>query len=289
MWPASPSIDFLILWLLKQVGCRIVYSAHNPIQHDHKKRNVQEMTRIYHQVDHVIALTNYTRQEIIKLAGIPYEDISVITHGDFGYVFSQSSINKSLAEDIRRKAKGRKILTFLGIIRPYKGLEYFIKAFPLIKHALTDVFFLVAGSTRFANQQQLKMLIAENCAPEECHVDMRYLPIEDMKAYLSVTDILVQPYINASQSGNTVMAYSEGIPVISTNVGGLSEMVEDGQTGYIIPPKDSQAIAGAAKKCFENDNWTKLSENAAKVAAEKYSWETITAQTLAVYQNVLGR
>lgn len=287
MWPASPSIDSFVLWIFKKIGCRIVYTAHNPIQHDHKKRNVKEMMRIYHQTDHVIALTNYTRKEIIKLTGMPNEQISVIAHGDYGYVFSKYSNNESLAEEVLRKASGRRILAFMGIIRPYKGLEYFIKAFPLIKNAKSDVFFLVAGSSRFTNQQQLKNLIAENCAPEECHVDMRYLPVEDMKAYLSVTDVLIQPYVTASQSGNTAMAYSEGVPVISTNVGGLGEMVEDGQTGYIIPPQDPQAIADAVEKCFENNNWPDLSKNARKISMERYSWDILADQTLAAYQKAL--
>ena len=110
------------------------------------------------------------------------------------------------------------------------------------------------------------------------------MPVEDVKAYLSVIDVLVQPYISASQSGNTVMAYAAGVPVISTNVGGLGEMTENGKTGYVIAPGDPEAIADALGKCFEGDNYEKMSRNARLAAAEQFNWEKIAEQTAAVYR-----
>ena len=116
--------------------------------------------------------------------------------------------------------------------------------------------------------------------------DIRFVPVEDIKAYLSVIDVLVQPYISASQSGNTAMAYAAGVPVISTNVGGLAEMTEDRKTGYVITPGDPEAIADAVSKCFENDNYEKMSQNACRAAAEQFNWEKIAEQTAAVYRQV---
>jgi len=96
--------------------------------------------------------------------------------------------------------------------------------------------------------------------------------------------VLVQPYISASQSGNTVMAYAAGVPVISTNVGGLAEMTEDGKTGYVIAPGDPEAIADAVGKCFKDDNYEKVSQNARQAATGQFNWEKIAEQTAAVYR-----
>jgi glycosyltransferase involved in cell wall biosynthesis len=84
------------------------------------------------------------------------------------------------------------------------------------------------------------------------------------------------------------MAYSLGIPVVCTDVGGLAEMVEDGRTGYVVPPKDPQAIADAVAKCLEGDNLAKMSDHAQQVAVEQYSWEKIAEQTADIYHHLAG-
>ena len=80
------------------------------------------------------------------------------------------------------------------------------------------------------------------------------------------------------------MAYSSGVPVISTDVGGLGEMTENGKTGYVIAPGSPQAIADAIIKCFEGENYEKMSRNARRAAAEQFNWEKIAEQTAALYR-----
>jgi len=283
MWAVLPTVDLFAIKVLRSCGCQVVYTAHDPYPHEFGTARLRKVSRIYRQVDHIIALTDFTRREIVKHVGISPEKISVIVHGDFNYVLGQYPTNESLVDKVQQEAGDKRVITFLGLIRPYKGLEYFVKAFQLIKRQRPDTFFLIAGSTRFTDQKQLEELISQHCEPKDLYIDLRYLPISDMKAYLSVTDVLIQPYIRASQSGNTVMAYSAGVPVICTDVGGLAEMVEDGRTGYVVPPEDPQAIADAVKRCFENNNHATMSENARRAAVEKYGWDAIAAQTIEVY------
>ena len=284
IWVVSPQLDYLLIRLLQLTGCHIVYTAHNPFPHEPKAGDVRKYSRIYQRVDHVIALTNYTRNEIMAHCGILAGKISVLPHGDYEALFSRYGCNDALAKKVRQKAAGRKIIAFLGHIRPYKGLEVFIDAFGLIKQRMSQSFFLVAGSVLIGDKKDLEEKLAKSCKPEDIWTDLRFVPVEDIKAYLSVIDVLVQPYISASQSGNTVMAYAAGVPVISTNVGGLAEMTEDGKTGYVIAPGDPQAIADAIIKCFEADNYEKMSRNARRAAAEQFNWEKIAEQTAAIYR-----
>jgi glycosyltransferase involved in cell wall biosynthesis len=151
---------------------------------------------------------------------------------------------------------------------------------------MPESFFLVAGSLLIGNKEELEEKLARSCRPEDLWADIRFLPVEDLKAYLSVTNVLVQPYTSASQSGNTAMAYAAGIPVISTNVGGLGEMTEDGTTGYVIGPCDPEAIANAVAKCFERDNCSKMADNARRAVKEQYGWEKIAERTANVYHHI---
>jgi glycosyltransferase involved in cell wall biosynthesis len=288
IWIVSPRLDYWLIRLLQLKGCRVIYTAHNPFPHEPKAGDIQKYCRIYKKVDHVIALTKYTRNEITIHCGIPYEKISVLPHGDYEALFSRYDLNNNLAKEVRQKVGDRKIIAFLGHIRPYKGLEIFVDAFGLIKQRMPGSFFLIAGSVLVGNKKDWEEKLAESCKFEDLWTDLRFVPVEDIKAYLSVIDVLVQPYISASQSGNTVMAYVAGVPVISTNVGGLAEMTEDGKTGYVIAPGDPEAIADAVSKCFKNDNYEKMSQNVRRAAVEQFSWEKIAEQTAALYRQVIS-
>jgi glycosyltransferase involved in cell wall biosynthesis len=283
MNPVFATFDYWMIKLMQRIGCGVVFTAHNPFPHEEKASSAKGFSRIYHQLDHIIALTNFTRNEIVSRAGISEKKISVIPHGDFGYIFSQYSSNDELVDKVREAASGRHIIAFLGLIRPYKGLKFFIQAFPLIKQLRPDTFFLIAGSLLIGDKKELEEMLHQSSESDSLCVDIRFLPISDFKAYLSVTDILVQPYISASQSGNTVMAYSEGIPVISTDVGGLPEMVEDGRTGYVIRPQNPKVIAEAVAKCLDDDILQKMSNRARMLASDKYNWQAIASKTLKIY------
>ena len=288
IWVVSPCLDYWLIRLLQLIGRHVIYTAHNAFPHEPKAGDIRKYSRIYQRVDHIIALTNYTRNEIMTHCGIPSEKISVLPHGDYEALFSRYGRNDNLAKNIRQKAGRRKIIAYLGHIRPYKGLEVFVDSFELIKQLMPDSFFLVAGSVLVGNKKNWEEKLAESCKSDDLWTDLRFVPVEDIKAYLSVIDVLVQPYISASQSGNTVMAYAAGVPVISTNVGGLAEMTEDGKTGYIIAPGNPEEIADAISKCFEGDNYEKMSQNARRAAIEQFNWENIAEQTAAVYRQAIS-
>ena len=80
------------------------------------------------------------------------------------------------------------------------------------------------------------------------------------------------PYVSATQSGIVQIAYNYDRPVVTTNVGGLPEVVHDGRTGYLVPPGDPGALAAAIARFFDED---RAAEFAAAVAVEKrkYSWD----------------
>ena len=64
--------------------------------------------------------------------------------------------------------------------------------------------------------------------------------------------VVALPYIEASQSGVVPLAYMHMKPVVATTVGGLPEMVDDGRTGYLVPPRDEQALATAVVRLLRD-------------------------------------
>ena len=90
--------------------------------------------------------------------------------------------------------------------------------------------------------------------------------------YFAAADIVVLPYESATQSGIVQIAYGFEKPVIATKVGGLPEVVLDGKTGYVVPPKDHHALAEAVCRFFRENKSEEFTENVRK-EAYRYSWD----------------
>ena len=81
----------------------------------------------------------------------------------------------------------------------------------------------------------------------------RYVPNEDVPDYFAACDLVMVPYLTATQSGIVQMAFGFDRPVVASRVGGLPEAVKDGETGYLVPPGDPAAIAEAVTDFFRNE------------------------------------
>ena len=83
--------------------------------------------------------------------------------------------------------------------------------------------------------------------------------------------MVVLPYRSATQSAIVQTAFGRGKPVITTNVGGLAEAVEDGRTGLIVPPENPPALAEAIERYFAHDLENEFSENI-EAGNGRFSW-----------------
>ena len=97
-----------------------------------------------------------------------------------------------------------------------------------------------------------------------------FIPDSAVSTYFCASDLVVQPYKSATQSGVTQIAYHFNKPMIITNVGGLAEFVPDGKVGYIVEPVELD-IANAILKFYDENKEEEFSGNAA-VEKLKYTW-----------------
>jgi glycosyltransferase involved in cell wall biosynthesis len=101
--------------------------------------------------------------------------------------------------------------------------------------------------------------------------------------------VVVLPYVEATQSGVIPVAYSFGKPVVATTVGGLPAQVDDGKTGYLVPPRDERALADAVVRLLCNrDLRRQLGANGKRKVTAECSPEIVARNTLAVYQLAAG-
>jgi glycosyltransferase involved in cell wall biosynthesis len=140
------------------------------------------------------------------------------------------------------------VMLFFGFVRQYKGLEYLLRAMPEVLRNV-QVKLLIVGEFWEDKEPYLKTIEELELQGDVVVVD-RYVPNEEVGLYFSAADVVVLPYVDATQSAIVSLAYAFGKPVITTHVGGLPEVVRNGETGLVVPPRDDKALAEAIVRFF---------------------------------------
>jgi len=181
-----------------------------------------------------------------------------------------NKINKYLARQQLNIDKDINLILFFGLIRDYKGLDILLKA--LSNEILKDknLKLLVAGEF-YSDSANYYKIIEENNLKDKVILTNGFVPDSEVAKYFCASDLVVQPYKTATQSGVTQIAYHFNIPMIVTNVGGLPELVPDGIAGYVVEPEPN-AIANAINKYFSDNKINEFTNNIS-IEKTKYSWE----------------
>jgi glycosyltransferase involved in cell wall biosynthesis len=177
-------------------------------------------------------------------------------------------ISKEFARNLLRLAQGKYIL-FFGYIRKYKGLSILIDAMKYLSD-LKDLKLLVVGEF-YEDEEKYRTQVEEEKLGERVIFYSDYVPNEEVVKFFCASDVVVLPYLSATQSGIVQIAYQFGKPVISTNVGGLAEVLIDGKTGFIVPPNNSVALADAIRNFYDEGKGDDFSRNALE-EKKKYTW-----------------
>jgi glycosyltransferase involved in cell wall biosynthesis len=168
----------------------------------------------------------------------------------------------------------RRVALFLGLIRAYKGVDVLIHAASRLP-AENDWLLLVAGEPWGdlgpAIQQQVRDLGAE----DRVHLRLQWLPESEVPAALAAADLVVLPYRSGSQSAVAPLALAAGLPVLSTQVGGLAEVVQDGVNGLLVEPGSVDALARAFEE-LDRENLAKLAEGA-RASRPRLTWDGYAA------------
>ena len=205
---------------------------------------------------------------------VPSYKVEVIPLGDFSFYaqYQRSDIKPLESSNI----------LFFGRIVSYKGLDYLIEAGKLIKEHIPDVTITIAGEGEFTKYAKLigqdgKFIILN-----------RFIPNEEVAEIFGKASLVVLPYIAGTQSGIITIAGAFKKPVVVTDVGNFSEVVENGKTGFIVPPKNANALAEAIIRLLKDDKLRReIGENAYKAMKEKFSWDDIAQKTLEVYKEAI--
>lgn len=193
-------------------------------------------------------------------------------YDNFGDKIPKAMARKELGLDPEMK-----YILFFGFIREYKGLDLLLEALADKRFAGSEIRLLVAGEFYSDPEPYMKM-IREHALEERVILRNDFIPDGDVKYYFSASDLVVQPYRSATQSGISQIAYHFDKPMIVTNVGGLPEIVPHGRVGYVVERNPGE-IASAIIDFYEKGLEEEFAGNAAR-EKQKYSWNNMVETIL---------
>ena len=176
---------------------------------------------------------------------------------------------------------------FFGFIRDYKGLDLLLEAFADERFAPTargggdqpagasSPKLIVAGEY-YGNREAYEAQIARLGIADRLELRTDFIPNDEVRYYFGAADLVVQPYKTATQSGISQMAYHFGVPMVVTAVGGLPEIVPDGEAGYVVEP-DPRPIADAVHRYFADADREAFRARVLRLA-EGFAWPALVAR-----------
>lgn len=250
----------------------LVVTVHDPSRHigENSHRIVDwALDRACYQAQQRVVHAPQMKDLLVQRFSVGSETVHVVPHILIG--------DDSILQD-EREVEGS--ILFFGRIWEYKGLEYLIKAEPLITAKFPKATFVIAGTGEDFSRYRQMMVHHDRFIVHNEHVS------DSKRAELfRRASIVVLPYIEASQSGVIPIAYSFEKAVVATNVGGLPAMVDHGHSGYLVPPRNSEALAEAIILLLENSELrSQFGRNGRRKLNTECAPEVVAGKTLAVYR-----
>jgi len=232
--------------------------------------------RMYRNVP--IVTSESTKDDLVKIIGMPEDNIHVINYGVDQEVY-KPGIEKSSTPHI----------VYLGRIRRFKGIHFLIQAMKHVVEAIPSARASIVGKGSPTYEYELRKLTEDLGLSR--NIDFYDLGFKDslqMKVeLLQKAWILVFPSVREGFGLTVVEANACGTPAVTTNVPGLRNTVKDHETGILVPPKDADALAEAITEMLtDRELRARLSRNSIEWS-RNFDWDKTSDQMLTVLKNAI--
>ncbi|MGB9073630.1 MAG: glycosyltransferase family 4 protein [Terriglobales bacterium] len=277
------------IWFLKYVrrlGCKIVYTVHNVLPHENGERYRARYAKVYRLVDHFICHDPHAQAALAAEFQVPPDTVSIVPHGP---LFSpahdctprQARAKTGLSPDAC-------IVLWQGIIRPYKGISFLLKAWKAACQAGLQATLVIVGTGEKDVVEAVAQEVQALDIASSVRLDFRFVSVEMLEAYHLAADILVYPYTAITTSGALMTGMGYGKAMIASALPAFEEMLQNDKNALLVPYGDVDGWAGAlARLASDADLRARLGGRLQASCAGTPRWTDIACETLRVYEQVL--
>jgi glycosyltransferase involved in cell wall biosynthesis len=278
-------IECVFLLLLRLLGVRLVFTAHNVLPHENSPIDRLLLFGAYRAARRIIVHSEYMKNKLTKGFRIDREKVIVIPCGNFDHYIPIEPMSRAKARRDLSLSERDHVALFFGFIREYKGLDLLLDAFEICTAQGRPFRLVVAGGVHPSElEDRYRRRIDRISADGSIVFHAGFIPSEMVAAYFIGCDVVILPYKETDHSGIVHLAYSFGRPVIATDVGDFSEIIENGKTGYILEENNADCLARTLLRAFSrNVSLADMGAYARQKSDANYSWSEIALRTRNLY------
>jgi len=253
----------------KRDTTKVLFICDNVIPHEHRPGDAAFTRYAFGPVDGFIAQSETVQRDLLRFwPKAKFRNVPHPVYNIFGALKEKVAARAALGITAPR------IILFFGYIRRYKGLHVLLDAMAALDPSLS-IHLLVVGEF-YDDKEKYQEQIAALGITDRVTIRSEYVSNASVGGYFSAADVVVLPYISATQSGIAQIAYNFDKPVIATAVGGLAEVVVDNVTGFLVPPEEPQALARAISRFFIEGKENVFAANV-REEKKKYTWSALVS------------
>lgn len=235
-------------------------------------------------LDAVVAVSRKMADAAERLA-VPRRPVEVVPNGADRAIFFPRAVEEARAR--LGLPQHEKIVSYVGKLVPRKGVDTLIEAMGILAGRDTPTPLLVV-----AGIGELRESMEARAAELGIAGRVRFLgklPHDDVPLAMAAGDVFVLPSLSEGLPTVVCEAMSCGRPVVATAVDGTPEIVRDGETGFLVPPKDPAALAAALAQVLDDPALAaRMSYRADVIAAERYTWDANARDMERIYSELLA-
>ena len=237
------------------------------------------------RANRVIAVSDFTRQELKKYYNIPESRIRVIHNGVDTHKFQPAIDKQKIKTELGLNPDDQVILS-VGRLYARKGLFTLIDAMPSVVKRFKRVKFVISGKGQSDEMAKLNAH-AERLGVKDNIIFTGYYPDKKLPKLYQSADVFAFSTFYEHHPFAVLEALSTGLPVVTTTVGGIAETIETGRNGLLVNPADSKQFSDSLLYLLEHQaEAVEMGIKARKTIVDKYDWSILVKETMRVYEEV---
>ncbi len=223
--------------------------------------------------DGVIAVSHSVKMQLVERYGVPSRKVHVIHNGVAAHQYHPSR-------------KHQNTILYIGRQTAHKGLPYLLEAFARFSKSHGEYTLVLVGERLEGGVDPSLIQLSKKLGIRHRVKFTGRLPESQAKEILAKARCLVLPSL-AEAFGMTVLeGMASGTPVIATNVGGIPEVLRNGQNGILVPPADAIALANSIERVASDHKLRRRLTDGGRRTSKQFTWDETARKTLEVYRQV---
>jgi len=271
--------------LARMTSAKFIWTPQDVLSNSQKVWHVRMLRRTYARMSHVFLNANQNFGVVTDLFHVPADRVEVLPIPEY-LSFVREELDSELPPELTLDTDKPLVLCF-GLIEERKGVDTLLEAFSRLRKKGVSARLLVMGSS-LMDIRPLHKDIERLGLTGDVQIIDRYASFEEMNGLFGLAHHVVMAYHRGWNSGVLTTAFGYGKPVIASTVGGFDELVSDGKSGLLVPPKDPDALALSIERMLSDPTAYAQMRKGARQASSVGSWPELAAKTEDAYRLALA-